>query len=140
MKALINILAVATLLFTISFSANAQKPVGDRPARAEPAEMAKTQTADMVEKLNLDEAQAVQVEAINLDYVMKIKAAREKNEGGREAMKAIRAEYDAGKKAELKKVLTEDQLVAYEAMQPKRGAKKGKKGNGLKSVDRPERL
>ncbi len=134
MKTLINILAVATLLFTVNFSANAQKSAKDRPARPEPAEMAKTQTADLAEKLNLDEAQTAKVEEINLAHAVKMKKARENNSGGREAMKAIRAEHEANKTYQMKKVLTEEQFATYKAMEPKKAVK------AVKGAASPERM
>ena len=111
MRTTIKIFAL-TFLISAGLAANAQPGSWN----ADPEQRATQQTAQMTEKLSLSEAQSAKVKEINLKYANKMKEAREKSAGDREAMRGaigtIRQEQDA----ELQTVLTEDQWqqwVAY---------------------------
>lgn len=114
MRTTIKIIALALL-----FSAGPGARLSAQPGggwNADPEQRATQQTAMMTEKLSLSEAQSGKVKEINLKYANKMKEAREKSAGDREAMRGaigtIRQEQDA----ELQTVLTEEQWqqwVAY---------------------------
>ena len=113
MHTTIKIFALA-LLFSAGLAASLSAQPGNW--NADPEQRATQQTAQMTEKLSLSEAQSAKVKEINLKYANKMKEAREKSAGDREAMRgaigSIRQEQDA----ELQTVLTEDQWkqwVAY---------------------------
>ena len=129
MKLSIKVLAVMALFFTFSFAANAQRGGG---RSVDPEQMAEQQTTRMIEQLSLDEAQAAKVQAINLTYAEKIQAVRQDNRGNREAMKETLTAIQADKTAELKGILTAEQIESYEALE----AKGRKRGRGQRGQDR----
>ncbi|GJM33885.1 MAG: hypothetical protein DHS20C18_28860 [Saprospiraceae bacterium] len=129
---------LAAILFTASFSSLMAQSV--KKAEYDPAQRAEKQTASMVEKLGLNEEQAAQVKAINLDYGQKMQAARGEAQGDREAMKANMKSLKDGKNEALKGVLTADQFKQYTEMQDQKG-RKGKHGKkmGAKSKKKVDR-
>lgn len=134
MRTTIKIFALA-LLILAGLAANAQPGSWN----ADPEQRATQQTAMMTEKLSLSEAQSAKVQEINLKYANKMKEAREKSAGDREAMRGaigtIRQEQDA----ELQTALTEDQWkqwVAYrEEFRGGRGLGPGNPPPGDKPAD-----
>ena len=132
MKSLSKFLAIATLFFVFSFSANAQRSERGR-MNADPTEMAERQTTQMVEKLNLDEVQTAKVKKINLAYAQKMHEAREDNKGNRNAMKEIETAIKNEKAIEMKTVLTGKQYKTFEKMQTEQNNRKRQKGGGRRS-------
>lgn len=126
MKSSIKFLAVIALFFTVNFTAFAQQ----RGEPLDPEQMAEKQTAQMVEKLDLDEAQASKVKEINLIYAKRMQEAHEDNRDNREAMKEIRTAIESEKSADLSLILTDDQLKAYQDMEQNRGKRGGARKGG----------
>ena len=127
MKSSIKFLAIIALVLTCTFAANAQRGGGKS---IDPTEMAEKETAQMVEKLSLNEKQTAQISAINLDYAKEMHEAHEANKDDRDGLKEISTSIQTRKSAELKYVLTEAQFKTYEEMQLKGG--KGREGEGGK--------
>ncbi len=120
-------------ILTISFSIDAQRQ--QRGNMGTPEEMAKKQTERMKEDLALNADQEVKVGEINLKFINKQKDLRKNASSDRtamrEAMKTVRNE----RKAEMKKVLTEEQykkmLAKDKEMMQKRKQGRGQgKGQG----------
>lgn len=82
-----------------------------------PEEIAERQTAQMIEQLELDEEQTVLVREINLANAIKVKAAREKNQGNFELMRAAMTSLREERNKHLREVLTETQYQKHETMQ-----------------------
>lgn len=102
-----------SLLFLAGLTINLNAQPGNW--NADPEQRATQQTAQMTEKLSLSEAQSAKVKEINLKFANKMKEAREKSAGDREAMRGaigtIRQEQDT----ELQTVLTEEQWKQWTA-------------------------
>lgn len=89
----------------------------------DPEEMAKRQTEQIKEAVGLDAKQEKQVYDLNLETGKKMRALREKNQGGgfegmREKMAELRAEQDK----QMKEILTEAQWEKYQKYQEERRA------------------
>ena len=124
MKSSIKVITALLLFFAICTATSAQRG-GERPS---PEEMAARQTKQMTEKLQLDEAQTAKVKEINLTYAKKMQEVRDNNRGNREAMREAVTALQKEKSAELKTVLSEEQLKSYEEMLAKRGGRRGGPG------------
>lgn len=129
MRTTVKMLALTLLLSAGLFiSLNAQPGGGNW--NADPEQRANQQTALMTEKLSLSEAQSAKVKEVNLKYANKLKEAREKAGGDREAMRAtvgtIRQEQDA----ELQTVLTEEQWKQWVAYREESRGSRGNFGPG----------
>lgn len=134
MRTTIKIFALA-LLFSAGHFITLNAQPGGGNWNADPEQRATQQTAMMTEKLALSEAQSTKVKEINLKYANKMKEAREKSAGDREAMRntvgTIRQEQDA----ELQTVLTEDQWKQWVTT---REEMRGNRGNSDKPAgDKP---
>ncbi len=97
----------------------------------DPTKRAEKQTANMTEKLALSADQSAKVKEINLRYAEKAKAQFANKETGdkakmKEAHQALRTEQ----KAELTKVLTQDQAAKWEQMKADHEGKGKGKGRG----------
>lgn len=139
MKITNRLLMSVAFIFVLSVSSFAQRGDRERPS---PEDMAKRQTEQMSEALELSDVQTKKVEAINLKYAAQAKEQREKareaQKQDREAMKAAREKVKEAQQAEFKAVLTELQYAKLEGMMEARGnrskgnrggkGKKGKKG------------
>lgn len=101
-------------LFLFSLSAATAQPGRQQGT---PEEIAERQTAQMTENLGLNEEQAVLVREINLANAIKVKQAREKNQGNPEQMRAAMMALRAERNEHLKAVLTKKQFRKLEAMQ-----------------------
>ena len=128
---------VLTLLLTAGYFINLSAQPGGG-WNADPEQRATQQTATMTEKLALSEAQSTKVKEINLKYANKMKEAREKAAGDRDAMRttmgAIRQEQDA----ELQTALTEDQWKQWTAYRDEMRANRGNFGPGnAPATDKP---
>jgi Spy/CpxP family protein refolding chaperone len=133
-----RLLSAAAFLFILTISVSAQRgergPRGDR--EKSPEKMAERQTNRMTEGLDLTEAQAEKIMAINLMYAEKTLAAREEakrkeeleREKVREALKPMR---DA-QEAELLSVLTPEQAEKFTAFMKEREEKGPRRGKGRK--------
>ena len=80
-----------------------------------PEQRAMLQTGMMKNKLNLDSAEVVQVQAINLKYAEKLDPVLKGDERKLKQLRDMMAIQKA-KDADLKKALTADQYKQYEAM------------------------
>jgi periplasmic protein CpxP/Spy len=92
----------------------------------DPEEMAKRQTEQIKEVVGLDAKQEKQVHDLNLETGKKMRALREKNQGGgfegmREKMGELRAEQDK----KMKEILTEVQWKKYEKYMEERRSQRG---------------
>ena len=80
-----------------------------------------------ISNLELNEQQATQVKAINLDFAQQMQAAHSEAQGDREAMQTTRDNLRNGRNEALKGVLTEAQFQKFTTMQQQKG-KQGQKG------------
>lgn len=125
MKRLGLVLLFAMFVSVFSF---AQDRGGQR--NFDPEAMAKRQTETLKEKLGLDKDQEKKIHDINLDSLKKMAELREEAQGGggfsaiREDMMAIRKKQDA----DIKKVLTEDQVEKYDKYLEERKKQRGQRG------------
>lgn len=99
--------------------------MAQRPSRGgSPEEMAKKQTEQMTTDLGLDESQTTTIGEINLKYAQKRNEIRKQGSGDRNAMRENMTKMNDECKAEMKKVLTEEQyqklLEKEEEMKKKR--------------------
>jgi len=93
-----------------------------------PVERAKQETEWMKKDLVLTAQQLAKVDSINLRYAKKRSEMRSQMQGqDREAMMAKMQEMQTQKEAELKPVLTEDQMKKYKELLPQR---RGMRGTG----------
>lgn len=121
-------------LFTLSIS-YAQRPDGGGRG-GDPKERANQQTDRMIESLDLSAAQGTKIRTLNLEFVDKMMAAREKARatGDRESMRATMQTMRKKQNEQLKKYLTAEQVTKWEkilAERPERvsrerGQRKGK--------------
>jgi len=122
-------------LVTGGFAA-AQAQPGGMGMGMDPEKRAEQQTATMTEKLSLSEAQTAKVREINLKYANKMKEARDKADGDREAMRATMTTLRSEQDKELQTVLTEEQwqqwLKIREEMKNNRPGWGGKPKDGKK--------
>ncbi len=90
-------------------------------------------TSVLVEKLKLTEDQSTRVKEINLNYAEKIQEVRTTHAGNRDDMKEIMMAVNKEKNSEIRSVLTEEQIEAFDQMQTsdaQRGGRRGRKGRG----------
>jgi len=139
MKSSIKFILTAALFLTATIFSFAQRG-GERDHS--PEKRADKQTARMVDNLSLNDKQAADVKAINLDFAKKMKEAHVANKGkDREAMKPVRADLEKGRSAALAKVLTATQLETYEAKKSEikekiKGKRKVKRGEKMSTEER----
>lgn len=95
-----------------------------------PDERADKLTAKMAENLALTEEQRAAVSEINLKYAKEVADFREETREQREAARATMKELRQNQEAELKEVLTEEQLLKYEARRDERQDHRRKKRRG----------
>ena len=133
MKLSKRLLSAMAFLFILTVSVSAQR--GERGDRERsPEKTAERQTARLVEQLELDEAQAEKIKAINMMYAEKTmaarKAAREDEAAEREKMQAQLKPIREAQEAELLKVLTPEQAEKYTEIKNNRGGKGRRGGKG----------
>ncbi len=125
MKFSIKFFLVANLIvFLFSCSAKAQRGAN----AATPDLVAEELTTALVEKLKLSEDQTIKVKKINLNYVRKIKEVRADYGSNREDMKEIMMAVNKEKNLEIRSVLTEEQIEAFEQMQASDAQSVGRRG------------
>ncbi len=140
MKSLHIILGLAALSLAVSVqgnqnfaSANSSKFAAltiqnPQYQQMSPEDRAKQETEWMKKDLVLTDAQVLKVDSINLKFAKKRTEMRAQMQGqDREAMRARMQEMQTQKEAELKPVLTEDQLKKYKELVPQR---RGNRGQG----------
>ena len=117
-----------TVLFILVTSAiYAQQPVpGMGHGNRTPEDRAKQQTERMKEDLKLTPAQEPKVTAINLKYFKKLEDLRKITDTA--AMRKSFNELAKQKEAELKPVLTADQLKSYQKMMEEQMARRRQMG------------
>ncbi len=103
---------------------------GQGRGNMDPKEMAKRQTDQMKETLDLTAGQLPKVEALNLKYADKFMAARDKADGDRDAMRSTMMAINKKKDVELKKILTADQWIKLEAWR-KEARENGRRRRGI---------
>ena len=128
-----KIVLALVAVFTITCSAFAQNNGGMRQQFSQ-EDMAKFQTERMATQLGLDEAQKAAVLKLNMEFAGKMRRgmgpmggprmqrndsvkADRPNEAQMKEMRKQMEENQAAFKAELKKVLTEEQFAKYEEME-----------------------
>ena len=114
---------VAAMIGVFATAQAQQRPASDRT----PSERAERQTAALAEALDLTEEQQSAVEKINLEYAEEMTSLREKNREVREEARAAMKEMKEKKDAELKDVLTEEQIEKYKAHREKRKEHRGRR-------------
>ena len=120
----------AFLLFIGSLALPAFAQQGGGRGNMDPKEMAKRQTDQMKESLELTAEQLPKVEALNLKYAEKFKVVRDEAGDDRESMRSAIREMMKEKDVEIKKILTADQWTKFEAdrkerMQNRGGGRRG---------------
>lgn len=121
---------IGFLLFAILFGTviSMAQPGGQRMS---PEERAKTQTAELKEKLGLDKAQEKKVYDLNLQAGKDMAKMRESMQSGdREGMREKMTKMREDQNKEMKKILTEDQYKKYEKYLEERRAQRGQGGGG----------
>ncbi len=109
---------IGLLLMIVLFGTTmlmAQNRDGQR--RLDPKEMAKKQTEELKEALDLDEKQETQIYAINLNSAEKMSAMREEmrsSDGDRDSMREKMGKLRNEQNEEMKKVLSEEQYEKYQ--------------------------
>ncbi|MBD0852537.1 hypothetical protein [Maribacter arenosus] len=139
---------ILLVVLMAGFTAMAQK--GERGQRGEyknmsAEQMATLQTKKMTLDLDLTQAQQTKVQALNLENAKKRKAQMEARKAQKEsgeakaltsderfAMKQERLDAAIAHKAELKKILNEEQFAKWEMHHKKRGEHRKDKGNRSK--------
>ncbi len=112
----IGLLLAALILGTTAIMA---QPGGQR--NFDPEEMAKRQTAQLKEALDLNQDQEKKVYDLNLETGKEMRALREKNQGGGwEAMREDMTKIREGQDKKMKAILTDDQWVKYQKYQQER--------------------
>ncbi len=120
-----KILAALTLLVFSTIALSAQTAGKEMPPRHK--ERAEKRANKMIEKLGLNEQEAVEFKAIHKKYKQELKAAKV-NVTSKEEMAEIRYAIHKDKTAEVKEFLTPEQYAIYDKIE----ARKGGKGNGKK--------
>ncbi len=95
-----------------------------------PSERADKLTAKMAENLSLTDEQRATVAEINLKYANEVADFREETREQREAARATMKEIRQNQEAALKEVLTEAQVLKYEARLDERQDHRRKKRRG----------
>lgn len=120
---------IGFLLFAILFGTviSMAQPGGQRMSAEE---RAKTQTAELKEKLGLDKAQEKKVYDLNIEAGKKMAAMREGMQGGgdRDAMREKMTKMREDQNKEMKKILTEAQYKKYEKYLEERRSQRGPGG------------
>ena len=102
-----------------------------RPERMkDPAERAERLTSRLTEALELTEEQQTTVGEINLKYAQEANTRWEERKESREKARSERRDMKQRKEAELKEVLTEEQLAKYQEYQEERKERRGKRRRG----------
>ncbi len=141
MKTRIVMTIIALAVAGTTFAAN---PLGNMLSRSAiqnpqyqrmtPEERAKAETQRMKTDLTLTDQQLAKVDTINLKYAKMRSGMRGQFQGDREGMMAKMQEMQQQKNAELKSVLTEEQMKKYEELlQQRRGFRgqgRGPQGGG----------
>ncbi|WP_167608106.1 DUF4890 domain-containing protein [Maribellus sediminis] len=125
-KAALMLIAV----FALSFATMAQN---QGPRNFDPKEMAKRQTEELTEQLDLNKDQQKKVLELNEKYGNKMSEMRDdmRNGGGdREAMREKMTKMREEQNKEMKKILTEDQYKKYEKYLEERRSRRGQGGPG----------
>lgn len=120
---------IALLMFTPEVFAQ-QGQGGQGRGNMNPKEMAKRQTDQMNENLDLTADQLPKVEALNLKYADKFMTARNESAGDRDAMRSTMMAINKEKDVELKKILTADQWTKWEAWR-KEARENGRRRRGI---------
>lgn len=113
MKKLLFYILSIQLILTINSAVMAQQG-GGRRGNMEPKEFAERQTNQMKESLELSDKQLPKIEALNLKYAEKMKAARDEAGDDRDAMRSSMTAMMKEKDVVLKQILTEEQWTKFE--------------------------
>lgn len=142
MKVIKTIAAAVLLVLSTSIMAQGQ---GNRQMRSS-SERAKTETENIIKAIAPTPEQALKILDINLKYAAKdsIRFAEMRASGGtmdREAMMKTMQEQRAAQTAEIKALLTEEQIAKYDAYikerEAQRAARMGGQGGGQGGGQRP---
>lgn len=134
--------SVLAILFTFAalLPAQAQQPKPDKTQAPNPEKRAEKQTADMAAKLSLTEAQTAQVKGINLKYAEKMQELRLATDAPNADKKALHDQKKAlrdAHEAELKTVLTPEQLEKWTQARSEKKGRHDKHDKGKKSKKAP---
>ena len=116
------------LIFTINVFA--QQGGGQGRGNMDPKEIAERQTNQMKETLNLTAEQLPKIEALNLKYAEKMKAARDEAAGDRESMRSTMRAMMQEKDVPLKEILTAEQWTKLEEWR-KEARESGQRRRGI---------
>ncbi|MDW7690216.1 hypothetical protein R9C00_24370 [Flammeovirgaceae bacterium SG7u.111] len=112
MKSIKFLISAICLFFMFQVQAQSVEKLKDKT----PEERAKIQTEKMVEKLAIEGDLEMQVYAINLKYAEAIEPLKDSEDSKVSKFQKLKS-LSEDKNAEMEKVLTEDQFMAYLKMQ-----------------------
>jgi len=115
-----RIISTTFLLVCLVVVTMAQAPQGRQGRQFNPEDMAKRQTEQMTEDLNLNEQQVEKVSALNKKYAEKMRDAFQNTDGNREQMREKMQTQRTEKEAELKEILTDEQFKKYQEIEKER--------------------
>jgi len=114
MKKIVNLSIAFTLILGTTAWAQPDGRRGAERRGGDPAERAERLTASMTKLLNLDENQQNEIGDLNLEYAMKMKDSRDKNQGDWEAMRGAMIQLNQEKEEKLATVLSEEQMQLFQ--------------------------
>jgi len=120
MKKILFVFMVSILVTTISY---AQNRGGQR--NFDPEEIAKRQTEELKETLDLKKDQEKKVYELNLKNGKKMAEMRQNSDGDREAMRASFMKLREEQNKEMKKILSDTQYKKYEKYLEERRNRRG---------------
>ena len=135
MRTQLKIFAVIAF-FTLGLSAAVLAQPGGG-WNSDPEQRATQQTVAMTAQLSLSDAQSAKVKEINLKYANKMKEAREKATGDRDAMRATMTTIRQEQDKELQTVMTEEQWQQWVKYRDEQRANRGNFGPDNKQPGPP---
>lgn len=131
------------ILFSLLFVVATGAVTAQRGEDRDPAERIEKQTERLATVLELSPEQTEKVQAINESFAGEVASAREDLRKERESMRETVKAAAEKRTAEMKALLTADQLTKFEALQEKRKERmeertgeRGRRGEGRRGRDR----
>ena len=125
MKSKLKISLFFALITLFVCSVSAQRPSSSSPRTIDPERMTEREVKDMKETLSLNAEQEKKIEKICLKYNKQIKEESEKAAGNRETLRTEMRKINEAKNAEIKEVLTPEQIKKWEDKQKERERERG---------------
>ena len=130
MKSKLKISLFFALITLFVCSVSAQRPSSSSPRTIDPERMTEREVKDMKETLSLNAEQEKKIEKICLKYNKQIKEESEKAAGNRETLRTEMRKINEAKNAEIKEVLTPEQIKKWEDKQKERERERGQNRRG----------